>query len=1048
MAENVVIDVELNIADATKTAQELGKRVEEALGKNKDTKNPRIAKLLMDLENANSKLQKTSEQMRSLAIDPKTGASMSDLTAKVEDYRLKWNSAKAELQDFRHTLASTDATSANILKNIDKFGPEKAMGRYFGKNLPMRETIQTYIELRDATNMAQSSMEHYQRQLDTLEGKTDQITMDKFKNSIKLTEDQINLLLLKLNQVEGQTNTTGKSFRSNFYFVRTIVRDLTRGFNNVDKKLKQFGSKIFGAIKNMTKLGNESKKTTGFLSGGFKTALKNIMRYGFGIRSLYFLFRRLRTYAKDALDEMAKSFPEVNSQMSKAMQSLNQMKGAIGTAIQPLLNVLVPVLEKVAALITKIANLIGGVFALLTGQGKIYQAVAGQTDYAASLDATGSAAKKAKKELEGYLSPIDEINKYNAKQEDSDGAGGGGGAGFTYAEQPISELATKIKDIIDKILEPIKKAWKKVGDFVKSAWTKALKSVKDLVVDIGKDFLEVWNQPETVAIFEDIFRIVGGIGTIIDAIAVKLDIAWKTNENGKRILEGIRDIFGIIIGHIKDAVQYTENWAMQLNFVPLLDHVRSWIESMKPVIDTISGVFEDFYENVILKFTKFVIEDEHGGLPALLQVFEDFNNKVDWEHLRTKLGELWDALEPFAETVAEGLVIFVERISDKLANFVNGENFDKFIDMLIKWMNEVDADEVADGLEKIAKGIIAFEGAKLALNVLSSAIPIIGTFKSVIKWFGSKEASSVPTNISGISNSLMSLGTSLQVFETLSFFKKQVKISDKFNEIIDGFKSGALSADEATQAFKDYARAEEDAELNGSLLMRIFPDLRDWLQTIRDKNRTLADDFNADWTNMDESVETSTINMKTNLSGTVIEMEAEYGTLEKSSKSTAENVKSIFDKDKWILTGIKDGLAESFNSAISSIKNIWNTFADWLNSKLSINIDTSSVFGSKIASFLGTSTLNFGTIPKLASGAVIPPNKEFMAVLGDQRSGTNIETPLSTMVEAFNQALAQNGGGRTEINFLLPNKQKLAQYVIEGGRVLQTSRGRNPFELT
>lgn len=55
---------------------------------------------------------------------------------------------------------------------------------------------------------------------------------------------------------------------------------------------------------------------------------------------------------------------------------------------------------------------------------------------------------------------------------------------------------------------------------------------------------------------------------------------------------------------------------------------------------------------------------------------------------------------------------------------------------------------------------------------------------------------------------------------------------------------------------------------------------------------------------------------------------------------------------------------------------------------------------------------NFQTyeVPALARGAVIPPNREFLAVLGDQKSGTNIETPLSTMVEAFNRALDARGG--------------------------------------
>lgn len=63
-------------------------------------------------------------------------------------------------------------------------------------------------------------------------------------------------------------------------------------------------------------------------------------------------------------------------------------------------------------------------------------------------------------------------------------------------------------------------------------------------------------------------------------------------------------------------------------------------------------------------------------------------------------------------------------------------------------------------------------------------------------------------------------------------------------------------------------------------------------------------------------------------------------------------------------------------------------------------------------------------IPRLAQGAVIPPNREFMAVLGDQKQGTNIETPLPTMIQAFKQALAEVGyGGQNEAYLMLDNVQ-------------------------
>ena len=46
---------------------------------------------------------------------------------------------------------------------------------------------------------------------------------------------------------------------------------------------------------------------------------------------------------------------------------------------------------------------------------------------------------------------------------------------------------------------------------------------------------------------------------------------------------------------------------------------------------------------------------------------------------------------------------------------------------------------------------------------------------------------------------------------------------------------------------------------------------------------------------------------------------------------------------------------------------------------------------------------------------MIPPNREFMAVLGDQKSGTNIEAPLETIVQAFRQALGERGGSQRTI---------------------------------
>lgn len=75
-----------------------------------------------------------------------------------------------------------------------------------------------------------------------------------------------------------------------------------------------------------------------------------------------------------------------------------------------------------------------------------------------------------------------------------------------------------------------------------------------------------------------------------------------------------------------------------------------------------------------------------------------------------------------------------------------------------------------------------------------------------------------------------------------------------------------------------------------------------------------------------------------------------------------------------------------------------------------------SGISSLIGAFSGTSTFALNAsmptlnVPALANGAVISPNNQFLALLGDQRSGVNVETPLSTMIDAFNRALDARGG--------------------------------------
>ena len=939
------------------------------------------------------------------------------------------------------------------------------------------------------------------------------------------------------------SNGSNLGMARGFYLMRTIIRDISKGIDNLRTKLDNFVSGVANAAKNMLHLNKESSRTTRTLREGFKHALSMILRYGLGIRSLFFLFRRLRKYAKEALDEMAKAFPEVNTQMSRAVTALNQMKGAIGTAIQPLLTVVVPVLEKIANLISRIMSLIGGVFATLTGQGKIYTAVATQTDYAASLEKTGAAAKKAKKELEGYLSPIDEINKYKSQKDDDNGSGGGGagGPGFKYVETPISDFAKKIADIINKLLAPIKKAWEDMGDIVVASWKRAWNSIKKLLTDIGNDFLTMWNQEETVEMFRDIFRILADIGDIVYFLTKNFDDAWNKNKVGLHILEKIRDLFAIIIDHVEKMTSATVEWAKNLDFSPLLEAMDKWLESLKPVVDNIAGVFEDFYTNVLLPLSKWAIEK---GLPELLGVFEDFNNKVDWEGLRSKLSELWTHLEPFAERVGEGFIKFIDEISEKLADFLNGETFDSLIDKMNEFMDSVTSDDVASTLWNIVNALIALKGLTVAASVLGNVAIAIKDIAIVVQNWGA--ISAVLTTISGIASIVG--GAILAVKE---FFDMWTEGWDGLSTILEALGIalaaigaiilGAPALIAAAVGAIIFAISQIVIAIHDnwdSIVAWYDANIQPAVDKVKSTISDLVDKLVGWWkSNIKPMIDSIGKTVKdvwnqyiSPISGYVKEMVENLSILiksvwEKQVKPVIQaiwtlvqyiwnsNIKPMLmaigatvqglwiSKIKPILLYLKTGVKETIEfitnvinilikhigSAINSIMQILNGIikfitgvftGDWqkawegikdifkgiINNLISIfesgvNLIISALNAIQIPvpwdwaqNVIGTDNIGFNisqiSLPRLAQGAVIPPNKEFMAVLGDQKSGTNIETPLSTMVEAFNQALRSSDvGGVKQINFLLPDRRTLAQYTIAGGRIIQTSTGKNPFEL-
>ena len=117
-----------------------------------------------------------------------------------------------------------------------------------------------------------------------------------------------------------------------------------------------------------------------------------------------------------------------------------------------------------------------------------------------------------------------------------------------------------------------------------------------------------------------------------------------------------------------------------------------------------------------------------------------------------------------------------------------------------------------------------------------------------------------------------------------------------------------------------------------------------------------------------------------------------------------------------MVDGILNGLSGIFSRISGWASKVWSSISSAFSSS-NARSSVSNAAGSsrKNRAFSPAAAIpeeaTAFRLPQLASGAVIPPNQQFAAILGDQRSGVNIEAPLATIEKALQNVLDRGGMG-------------------------------------
>lgn len=751
-------------------------------------------------------------------------------------------------------------------------------------------------------------------------------------------------------------------------------------FTGETETLKDLGVVMSQSALDQYALANGYGKTTSEMTEQEKVALR-----------LAFVQKQLSAASGDFI----RTSDSWANQVRVMQLQLQSLKATVG---QGLINIFTPVLKVINVLLGKLATLANAFKSfteLITGKkssGQTSGSGAGLTGDASGVqdtaDAYGQAAdnaskladstedvadatKDAAKAANGYLSPLDEINRYStqntsstASKVPSSGTGSGGSPGglagavgsVDYGKvaegetalDKISKSAEKLAKLLKKLWKPFQDAWKKEGKNTISAAQIALSGIAKLAKSVGKSLVEVWTNGTGTTMLTTMLKIAQNVLKTIGNIASGFADAWNKNNVGTQIIQNIADALVVVMQFVEKIAEDTATWAANLDFYPLLESISNLTSAFAPILESIGNVLEWIYKNIVLPMLKWVIE---VGLPTVV-------------NLVAKVATFLADHQPIVE--AFGAALIGAFAAAKIAGLASS---------VIKSVS---------GIAMAAKGLI---------SLMTGTGGIMGGIKAIATAIG-------PGGVF-----VLAVGACIAIGVLL--YKNWDKIKEMAGKVWDWVSNKT----------------------------------RRFVEDIGNKLRGLATKMTTIWGSIKASAHQKWNAIWSTVSGFV----------ERIKNAIVDK----FTSAKNTVVGVFNGMGDAIRSVLNNIISVVNGAISKVNGVVSA-IESAFSFGPwKVPTPFGSKTIGFRatfprvpTVPYLAKGAVIPPRSEFLAVLGDQKQGNNIETPEALLRKIVREETAgrQTGGGSYRFTAQI-NRRTLFDEMMKEAQMRRDTSGRNPFEM-
>jgi phage-related protein len=792
-------------------------------------------------------------------------------------------------------------------------------------------------------------------------------------------------------------------------------------FTGETETLKDLGVVMTQSALDQYALANGYGKTTSAMTEQEKVALR-----------LAFVQKQLSAASGDFI----RTSDSWANQVRVMQLQLQSLKATVG---QGLINLFTPVLKVINILLGKLATLANAFKSfteLITGKkssgqtGASGAGLAGTDAIADTADQYGEAAdnaekladatndtadatKKATKAAKGYLSPLDEINNYSTdKSTDSSSktpSATGGlvdqmkdavqnvdygkvAEGETVLDK-ISDSAKKLANLFKKLWKPFQDAWKKEGKNTIDAANIALSGIAKLAKSVGRSLMEVWTNGTGTTMLTTMLRIAQNVLKTIGNIASGFADAWNKNNVGTQIIQNIADALVVVMQFIERIAADTATWAANLDFYPLLESISNLTSAFAPILESIGNVLEWIYNNIVLPMLKWVIE---VGLPTVINLVAK---------VATFLADHQSIVEAF------GAALIGAFAAAKIAELASG---------VIK---------SASGIATAVKGLIALMtgtgGIMGGIKAIATAIGTGGIFAIAVG-----AAIAIGVLLYKNWDEICAAATKLKDWVV----EKTRELSESATRTLSNLKEKIANVWNIIKTSTSTTWNAIKKTLSGlwnslkSTASTVFNAIKTKVTGVWDK---IKDKTSRTWESVTTFISTKVEAIKTAITN-------KFNAARDAVRSAFEGIVNFIKAPINQAISIVNNAVGMINNAIGGIESAFS-FGPWT---------VPTPFGSKTIGFHATFP-RVGTIPYLASGAVIPPRSEFLAVLGDQKKGNNLEAPESLLRQIVREESGKgNNSGNTYNVTVNASGRKLLDIIIDEAELRRRRNGgQNPFLL-